>query len=145
MSEPLPILPVHLTGISAEVASAMSLPRPSRKREQIKSTLRTYITAANDATGAQLVLPPSPNRIQAQIIPQGPVGSSGTASSHGWLSATKAGAAAQEGAHISASGQGPVLTKTQSALYVCADPAASAVLVVTVIADYEGEPRFTQE
>jgi|SRR6185437_9248870 len=144
MSEPLPVLPVHLVGIGDQAAEHMSRPR-RRRRERIVSTFRTYLTAANDKTGAQLILPPSPNRILAQITPQGPVGSSGTASSHGWINTTAAAVQSQDGAHITSSGQGPIVTKTQGPLYLMSDPSASAVMNVVVVADYEGEPRFTKE
>lgn len=61
----------------------------------------------------------------------------------GWLASSKANAASQEGAPITAEGQGPVKLRTQAPVWLQADPASTAALTIAVIAWYEGEPSYT--
>lgn len=62
----------------------------------------------------------------------------------GWIASAKPQVSQQEGARITPA-MSKIDTRSQGFVYLQSDPGASAPLTVTVIADYDGEPRFASE
>lgn len=134
-------VPVHITGVSAEVhLGAGAAPAPAARRQ-----LRTEFTTVElDTTNScQPLLAADSSRVQAIILVRAAAGTADASTSYGWLGDSKeqaqTGARTQKaGGYITADSPlaiPPILG--QGAVWAALDAGATTGLTLTVIADYE--------
>jgi hypothetical protein len=139
-------VPVHLTGVAPGVALG---PAPAPKAAARTRTTRFSTYALTAANPVQNILAEDPDRIRATIIVNANIGGSTSTTSYGWLAGsravvTKAAADTGDGttegaAYVSNGGNTHTVFEFWGggAVWGAQDNAASTVLALTVISDYE--------
>lgn len=131
-------VPVHVTGIEAELAASLRASDAPQKRRRLVSN---YETVTLDQTNnCRPVLAENRNRHRAVLIVHGALGGASLTTSFAWLDSTEAGAVTAArtqtgGAYISAANtiNIPFEVRGTNALWGCLDAAATTVVTITVI------------
>ena len=124
------LTPVVVTGEVTVTRTVHPEPRYITTRTQ------TFILAAGDPSGPQLIRPRTKQDCHTVIMPMPVPG--GTSAGYGWIANTGGDAQKQKGCLVRGDGTGPIELIGQNELWCMADPASATVLYIAVYTEIEG-------